>query len=81
MRPSFHCATAWPFSAAYCSELSEGALAGVAAVGATFFRAWALRAAAAGCDNVGIVTSWVTGAPSNANPGAATGAAPSITQE
>jgi hypothetical protein len=41
IRPSFHCATGWPPSAAYCSEFSEGAATGVAVAddGGTFFMA------------------------------------------
>src|SRR4051794_20994889 len=77
IRPSFHWATGWPPSAAYCSEFSDGVLAAVAGA-AAFFRAWAFKAAAAGWVTTGSVASCVTGAPSNANPGAATGVAPSI---
>src|ERR1700689_5211418 len=72
IRPSFHCAIGWPPSAAYCSEVSEesGADGGIA-----FFRA----AAAPGWpETTGIAESWLTGAPSNANTGPATGVAPKI---
>src|SRR5437879_660565 len=87
IRPSFHCATdcatGWPPSAAYCSEFSEGAATAVAVAvadaGGTFLRAWAVTAcAASGWPTTGSVASGLTGAPSNANPGAATGVAPSI---
>src|SRR6478609_878949 len=78
IRPSFHCATGWPPSAAYCSELSEGATTAVAGAD-VFFRAWAFRAAAAGWVTTGRAAScWFIGAPSNANPGPAAGAAPNI---
>src|SRR4051812_47567067 len=81
IRPSFHCATGWPPSAAYCSEFSEGAAAAVAGAATVFFRAWAVKAWAAGweitgSDVSGLAPGALTGAPSNANPGAATGAAP-----
>src|SRR5882724_11585615 len=84
IRPSFHCATGWPPSAAYCSEFSEGATSAVAGADtAVFFRAWAVKAWAAGWETIGSAVSGLapgalTGAPSNANPGAATGAAPKI---
>src|SRR6202795_533731 len=85
IRPSFHCATGWPPSAAYCSEFSERpaavAVAGVAAAGTVFFSAWAFKAwvAAEPCwETTGSAASGLTGAPSNANPGAATGVAPNI---
>src|SRR6266478_5769380 len=83
IRPSFHWATGWPPSAAYCSEFSEsGATTEAVAGAATFFRAWALRAWAAAApgwaETIGSVASWLAGAPSNANPGPATGAAPNI---
>src|SRR6185436_6643894 len=80
IRPSFHCATGWPPSAAYCSEFSEVS-AGAVAVGdaaAAFFRAWLLRAWAAGWVMPGSAASGLAGAPSNANPEPATGAAPNI---
>src|SRR6478735_9631431 len=72
-----------PPSAAYCSEFREGAATAVAvgadAADGTFFRAWAVTAcAASGWLRMGIVASGFTGAPSNANPGTATGVAPSI---
>src|SRR6195256_5998605 len=70
--PNFHCATGWPPSAAYCSEVSEvsGDDGGIA-----FFKA----ATAPGCpETTGIVASWVAGAPSKANAGAATDVAPKI---
>src|SRR2546430_1611559 len=82
IRPSFHCATGWPPSAAYCSEFSEGATSAVAGADtAVFFRAWAVKAWAAGWETIGSAVSGLapgalTGAPSNANPGPATGAAP-----
>src|SRR5437762_4688699 len=83
IRPSFHWATGWPPSAAYCSEFSEGGATAAAVAGAaTFFSAWALRAWAAGAagwaETMGSVAAWLAGAPSNANPGPATGAAPNI---
>src|SRR3954471_18345380 len=83
IRPSFHWATGWPPSAAYCSEFSDGGATAAAVAGAaTFFRAWALRAWAAAAlgwtETSGRVASWLAGAPSNANPGTATGAAPNI---
>src|SRR5512138_1870860 len=77
IRPSFHCATGWPPSAAYCSEFSEGAATAVAAgpvAGGTFLTA----CAAVGGLTMGMVASGFTGAPSNAKPGVAIGAAPSI---
>src|SRR6185312_4593749 len=81
IRPSFHCATGWPPSAAYCSEFRDGAATAVAvgAAAGTFFMAWAVTAcAAAGWPAMGSVASGFTGAPSNAKPGVAIGAAPSI---
>src|SRR5258708_4576798 len=68
IRPSFHCATGWPPSAAYCSEVRE--VSGAAA----FFRAAAGPGWAA---TTGIVASWLTGAPSKANAGTV-GATPAI---
>src|SRR4029077_17950448 len=44
-----------------------------------FFKAWAFSAAAAGWETIGRAASCgLTGAPSNANPEPATGAAPNI---
>src|SRR6266511_3864274 len=85
IRPSFHCATGWPPSAAYCSEFSEGGAAAGVAGGTVFFRAWAFKAwaatdwAAGWAETIGSAASCgLTGAPSNANPGPATDAAPNI---
>src|ERR1700730_4130870 len=79
IRPSFHWATGWPPSAAYCSEFSEIGAAAAVGGGATFLSAWAFRAWAAGWETTGRAASCgLTGAPSNANPGPATGAAPNI---
>src|SRR5258708_22230226 len=72
IRPSFHCAIGWPPSAAYCSDVSE--VSGVDG-GTVFFSAAAVPGWAA---TTGVVESWLTGAPSNANTGAATGVAPQI---
>src|SRR5579859_936702 len=72
IRPSFHCAMAWPSSAAYSSAftLSVGIGAGVAAF---------LLTIAGGPEITGIVVSfWLTGAPSNASAGTATSAVPTI---
>src|SRR6267142_2870540 len=67
IRPNFHCAIGWPPSAAYCKEVSE---VSEVAGGTAFFKA----ATAPGWPApTGIVESWVTGAPSKANSGAATG--------
>src|SRR5947208_11487184 len=82
IRPSFHWATGWPPSAAYCSEFNEGGAATAVAGAATFFNAWAVTACAAAAPGwpatSGSAASWLAGAPSNANPGPATGAAPKI---
>src|ERR1700750_891509 len=72
IRPSFHCATGWPPTAAYCNEVSdEGELAG----GTALFRG---AAAPAWPETAGIAASAAAGAPSKANPGTAIGAAPKI---
>src|SRR6202048_5119931 len=72
IRPSFHCATGWPASAAYCNAYSEG---GELAGGTGFVRAGAARYWAVATGNA---ASGAAGAPSKANPGTATGAAPKI---
>src|SRR5882757_1564974 len=75
IRPSFHCATGWPPSAAYCSEDNElvGATAAVAGA-ATRFRA---AAAPGWAETTGsAVSCGLTGAPSKANPGTEAGMAP-----
>src|SRR6202011_3750901 len=76
IRPSFHCATGWPPSAAYCSDVSEGCVVTAAAVADGFttrFRA----AAAPGCwETTGSGASALVGAPSKANPGAEAGTTP-----
>src|SRR3954454_19734714 len=65
IRPSFHCATGWPPSAAYCSEVREVA---VAADGTAFFKAWAVPGCAA---TTGMAVSCgPTGVPSKAAAGA-----------
>src|SRR3984893_17186754 len=72
IRPSFHCAKGWPPSAAYCSEVSE---VSVVEGGIAFFKA---AAAPGWAETTGIAASEAAGAPSKANPGAATGMAPKI---
>src|SRR6478672_450084 len=78
IRPSFHCATGWPPSAAYCSDLSEdGSVAtGTATVG-TAAGGTGLFSDLAGPDEGATTPSgalWLTGEltgePSNPNAGA-----------
>src|ERR1700728_4608182 len=72
IRPSFHCAMGWPPSAAYCSEVSETSdVEG----GTAFFSA---AAAPGWAETTGIAVSSLTGAPSKADTGTATGVAPNI---
>src|SRR5882757_2936202 len=70
--PNFHCATGWPPSAAYCSEVSEvsGVVGGIAFFSAAAAPGWAAT--------TGMAASEFAGAPSKANPGPATGVAPKI---
>src|SRR4051812_3954307 len=79
--PSFHCATGWPPSAAYCSEVNEGCVSegcvvtAAAVVGGLTAR---FRAAAAPGwpATTGSGASALVGAPSKANPGAEGGTTP-----
>src|ERR1700761_8620470 len=68
--PSFHCASGWPPSAAYCNAVRlDSGVAG----GTTFFSGVTVPGWAA---TTGIVASWLVGAPSKANPAVANGVAP-----
>src|SRR5262249_47825622 len=73
IRPSFHCATKCPSSAAYCKAVSESA--GVAADAPPCGTAFLIAAAAPGCPDItAIAESWLAGAPSKADAGPAKGA-------
>src|SRR5436190_7241976 len=81
IRPSFHCATGWPPSAAYCSEVSEDVLETAVAVLDTFALAFGIDAggtglfSALGCGETTPIAASLamgafTGEPSNPNAGA-----------
>src|SRR3954447_21882726 len=78
MRPSFHCATGCPSSAAYCRAVSD--VSGTTALEPACGMAFRRPAAAPDCAvATGMVDPWLTGAPSNAkdDAGATSGATPS----